>query len=105
MATSTSTKPRECPLQFASSIASEQFGRQGQLSPIYTLNIFRTKIYVVDSEALLPAVHRNHKTISFAPAVKTVAETIAGLDGHKLHVFDRDDTRVGLEDGLSLATL
>ena len=30
---------------------------------------------------------------------------MAGLERHKLHVFDRDDARVGYEDGLSVATL
>ena len=30
---------------------------------------------------------------------------MAGLEPHKLHVFDRDDARVGYEDGLSVATL
>ena len=76
-----------------------------QLSQVYTLNTFRTKIYVVDSEALLPAIHRSHKTISFAPSVKAVAESMAGLEPHKLHVFDRDDARVGRKDGLSVAML
>lgn len=30
---------------------------------------------------------------------------MAGLEAHKLHVFDRDDARVGYEDGLAVATL
>ena len=60
---------------------------------------------MVDSEALLPAIHRSPKKMSFAPAVNTVAETMAVLEPHKLHVFDRDDARVGYEDGPSVATL
>lgn len=92
-------------VSLVNAVVSERFGRLGPLSPIYTLNIFRIKIYVVDSETLLPALGRSYKTVSFAPAVKTVAETMAGLESHKLHVFDRDDVRVGYEDGLALATL
>lgn len=66
-------------LPFRSYAVYEQFGRLRQLGPIYTLDIFRTEVYVVHSEALLPAIHRSHNTVSFAPAVKTVAETMVSF--------------------------
>ena len=91
------------PLPFRSSVVYTHVGRLGQLSPIYALNNFRTKVHVVESEALLPVIHLSHRTVSSAPAVKTVAETMAGVETHELHVFDRDDARVGYEDGLSVA--
>ena len=79
--------------------------RLGQRSPIYTLKLFRTKIYVVDSEALLPAVHRSYKTVSFTPAVKVMAETLSGFQPHESRVFDRDEARLGREERLASATL
>ena len=34
-----------------------------------------------------------------------MAEAMAGLESHKLHVFDRDEARVGHEEGLAAETL
>ena len=92
------------PLPFRWCAVFEQFGRLGQLGLISTLNIFRIKDCVVDSEAHLPAIRRSYKTVSFAPAVETVAETMAGIEPYELYVRDRDDARVGCEDELSVAT-
>ena len=79
--------------------------RRKNLPPIYTINLFRKKIYVVDSEALIPAIHRSHKTVSFSPSVKRMAEDFSGFKPHELLVFDKDDTRGDLQEGLSAATL
>ena len=70
------------PLPFRWCAVFEQFGRLGQLGLISTLNVFRIKDCVIDSEAHLPAIHRRYKIVSFASAVKTVAETMVGVEPH-----------------------
>jgi hypothetical protein len=55
--------------------------------PVFALNLFIVKVYVVNSASLLAAIQRNHKTISFDPFTIAVASRGAGItdDGLKLH--------------------
>jgi hypothetical protein len=55
--------------------------------PVFALNLFIVKVYVVNSASLVAAVQRNHKTISFGPFTIAVASRGAGItgDGLKLH--------------------
>lgn len=48
--------------------------------PIYTLNIFSSKIYVVTLPELITAVQRNTKSMSFTPLVAAVSERLLQVD-------------------------
>ena len=64
--------------------------------PIYTLKVFTSKIYIINSMSMLSAVHRNSKTVSFDPFVKIAADSIAGLGHDATKKFDPHEQRMGL---------
>lgn len=77
----------------------------GPLVPAYTINFFRKKLYIINSERLIPTVHRHSKTLSFNPMVKTMAQSFSGFQAHELAIFDKDVSRTQHLEGLSSATL
>ena len=64
--------------------------------PIFSIEVFSFKFYVVNSVPLISAVHRNSKTLSFAPFVKVAAERLSGLGTDVTKHFDGDEEHPGL---------
>ena len=49
-------------------------------SPIYTLNMLNSKVYIVTSPDLVNAVNRNSKKIAFNPFIAMLGKRITGHD-------------------------
>lgn len=58
--------------------------------PIYTLRLPGIRLYVVDSATLIPSVQKQVKTISFAPVMVKMAESIVGSSKSALKIMSRD---------------
>lgn len=55
--------------------------------PAFTLDLLFTKVYVINSAGLLPAIQRNSKTISFDPLLTNAAKRLAGVHGKGLKLL------------------
>ena len=56
-------------------------------SPIYTFDLYATKMYIVKTGKLVSAVQRNHKIISFNPFLTAAAKRMAGITGKGLKLL------------------
>ena len=56
-------------------------------SPIYTFDLYATKIHIVKTGKLVSAVQRNHKLISFDPFMTAAAKRMAGITGKGLKLL------------------
>ena len=55
--------------------------------PVYTLDIFFTKSYIITTAKLMQAVQRNSKVISFEPLLTPTSSRVAGIRGHGLNLL------------------
>ena len=63
--------------------------------PIFTLNMFFNKAYIVSSTELMQAVQRNHKTLSFEPLLTFSASNMAGIKSKKTINLLREEASGG----------
>lgn len=56
-------------------------------SPIYTFDLYATKLHIVKTGKLVSAVQRNHKIISFDPFLTAAANRMAGITGKGLRLL------------------
>lgn len=63
---------------------------QGHDLPIYTLQTFNTRIYVVNSPELVAAVERNMKNISFTPFVVAMLPRLFNVSDHDIAIASRN---------------
>ena len=56
-------------------------------SPIYTFDLYATKVYIVKTGKLVSAVQRNHKILSFDPFLTASTKRIAGITGKGLQLL------------------
>ncbi|KAF7510550.1 hypothetical protein GJ744_006396 [Endocarpon pusillum] len=63
--------------------------------PAYTLDLFFTKLYVVNSASLVSAVQRHHKTISFDPFLTAAANRLSGITGDGLKLLQETESGGG----------
>ncbi|KAM0810746.1 hypothetical protein AB5N19_11096 [Seiridium cardinale] len=57
---------------------------------IYTLGIFNYKLYVCNSNRLMPFIQKSSKTLSFKPFMQTVTHTHSGASEETYHLFGND---------------
>ncbi|KAE8381226.1 cytochrome P450 [Aspergillus bertholletiae] len=55
--------------------------------PIFTLDMLLSKVYVVTSPRLVPAVRQSHRTMSFEPLFLRVEECVSGITGPGLDLL------------------
>lgn len=58
--------------------------------PIYTLRLPWIRLYIVQSTALIPAVQKQVRTISFVPVMVRMAKTIMGGSKSALKIISHD---------------
>ena len=56
-------------------------------SPIYTFDLYATKMYIIKTGKLVSAVQRNSKIISFDPFLTGAAKRMAGITGKGLKLL------------------
>ncbi len=66
------------------------FLRDKHQLPIYTLRLPGTRIYVVKSTALIPAVQQSARTLSWSPIVIKVATNVMALSKSTVRVIEED---------------
>ncbi|KAF7585901.1 hypothetical protein BBP40_009883 [Aspergillus hancockii] len=59
---------------------------------MFTMDMLFTKVYVIASPELLPAVRRNRNNMSFAPLFNNTAEHAGGIKGHGLQLLREEDS-------------
>ncbi|KZF23898.1 putative P450 monooxygenase [Xylona heveae TC161] len=63
----------------------------GYSFPIYTLDLLVTKVYIVTSARLVPAVQRNSKVLSFDPFLTAAAKQLGGIKKAGLKLLEPED--------------
>ncbi|KAI5457677.1 cytochrome P450 [Mariannaea sp. PMI_226] len=54
---------------------------------IYTLNIFNTKLYICNSQRLIPLIQKASKTLSFRPFIQTAVRALGDATDETYHLF------------------
>jgi cytochrome P450 len=63
--------------------------------PVFSLDMFSIKIYVINSASLVSAVQRNSKTISFDPFLTAAANRMSGIEGEGLKLLQETESGGG----------
>ncbi|KAI1866724.1 uncharacterized protein JN550_007577 [Neoarthrinium moseri] len=58
---------------------------------LYTLGIFNYKIYVSNSNRLMPLIQKASKSLSFKPFMQTATKTHSGASDETYHIFGNSD--------------